>query len=225
MKRQQVVLVDIDGTLLPASLEYWFLTFLLRTHRIQLGTLSADVATLLLHWPLPHWYQLKLIYLRGHSEETVRQWVQACWEERIRPRLFPGVVEIVRRFKSTGARVVLLSGTLRPLAEPLMKYLQISEALCAEPELEAGFYTGQLRGPYPRGRRKVQAADVWLQAEGYHWNQVCALANHWDDRFLLSCAQYAIIINPGWRLRRYARRHGWVTIENPNDPAESLSMP
>jgi HAD superfamily hydrolase (TIGR01490 family) len=217
------VLLDIDGTLVRASLEQWFLSYLLRTRRIRVGGLLANAAMLWFDLP-PLWYRMKLAYLRGVSERAVREWAQECWEQQIRGRLIHSTVEVVWWLQSIGASVALLSGTPRPLAEPLARHLGISSLLCAEPELENGMYTGRLVRPHPRGRHKVAAATTWLQQSGYGWDQVVAMGDHWRDRHLLHRARYAIAVNPGRRLRRHATARGWLVVYETTDPRALISQ-
>lgn len=188
-----------------------------------MGRLLVNLVSQFVQWPLPKWYCLKLMYLQGHSVNTVQQWIRSCWKECIQPRLFPGVIETIRWLQSVRAHIVLLSGTPRPLAEPLMDWLNIQDIICAEPEIQNGVYTGHLLSPHPQGPRKVTFAGDWLQAYGYKWDQVVALANHWNDRFLLDRADYPIVVHPDRRLWRYARRHAWFVVDDINNSAAIIS--
>jgi phosphoserine phosphatase len=108
----------------------------------------------------------------------------------------------------------MLSGTPRQLAEPLMKMLELEYLIAAEPEIRNNKYTGRLVAPHPRGRRKADLAGTWLKDHGYRWNQTIAIADHWDDRFLLEQARTSIVVHPDDRLRKHATRDGWTIIED-----------
>jgi len=153
------------------------------------------------------------MYLAGRSTDDVEAWVDQCWEETMKQHLRPEPLDLVRWFQSRGDRVVLLSGTARPLARPLMSLLQIDEIICAEPALESGRLTGRLNGLHPQGQRKVTAASNWLSEHGCHWEQTGAMANHWDDRFLLNAVKLPMAVFPDHRLRNYARRAHWPIVD------------
>ena len=217
-----MILIDIDGTLVKSSLEHWFISFLIRTHRVHPGRL-LKLVPLLMKWPIPHWYQLKLFYLRGQSRDIVESWVHNCWKSDIQSGLYSGIVNAIRWFHSAGAHVVLLSGTPRPLAEPLMDWLKIKDIICAEPEIKNRVYTGRLMEPHPYKQQKVACAADWLQERGYAWQQVIAIANAWPDRFLLSQAAIPIVVDPSRRLLRLAKHNSWLINNNPNDPTALIS--
>jgi len=217
MKLQQAVIIDIDGTLVKHSLEHWFLRYLLQNRHIHIGEILANLGSSAIRQLPLKWYQLKLVYLCGQHEEKVAQWIQSCWRKTIQNRLHPGMVELVHWFRSIKSHVVLLSGTPYPLAVPLMEFLQVPDAICAEPEIENGIYTGRLLRPHPTGMLKVKYADNWLRANGYTWDQVTAIGDNWQDRFLLSHVKHPIVIQPGIRLTRHARQESWLIVTNPFD--------
>jgi fatty acyl-CoA reductase len=218
------VFLDVDGTLVPASLERWFLEYLWRTGSLRVGDLARRVgAAWIRRWP-PRWYTWKLAYLRGCRVEAVEAWAEACWESRVRPRLADGMVAAVRWLRTVGMEVVLLSGAPRPLVRPLMTYLGIGDGLWAEPEVVDGVYTGGLIRPHPRGRRKVIQAEVWLRTRGRTWADTVAFADHWSDRFLLRRVAVPVVVRPDWRLALYARWRGWPVLWDVRDPARVLAV-
>lgn len=209
-----VVLWDIDGTLVRASIERHFFAFL-REHHPKVSFVRTAlhlVHNAITSWP-PLWYQMKVAYLRGLSQQEVEQWFERCWPERIVPQLFPGSIEAVRLLQQRRVRQVLLTGGPRPLADRLADFLQLNDVIAADPVTTDSIYTGAVSGPHPRGRRKVAFADRWLREHGFDWHDVTALGNHCDDRFLLKRASTSIAVNPDLRLSRLARIHGWTIVD------------
>lgn len=169
----------------------------------------------LMSWP-PRAEMLKLAYLRGCSVNDVDSWFRIVWENEIVARIYKGWYEAIPRLQADGNVIVLLSGTPRPLAQPLMDLFHIEHAVCAEPEIIDGYYTGRLLRPHPIGPRKVTYASDWLQAHGGDWDHTVAMGDHWGDRFLLSRAN-PVVVHPGRRLARYARRRGWPIVDDAAD--------
>lgn len=213
------MIIDIDGTLIPKSLERWFLKYLLQNHHTTRLRIAKNLLILLLKKPISKWFEFKVMYLRGFSEGVVHDWIRRCWQEYVKPKLFTGVAAMVRRFQEEGAHVVLLSGTLRQLAEPLSHYLQIDEIICAEPGVREGAYTGRLLLPHARGRNKVAYAEKILRRYQCEWSEVCVIADHWADRFLLERARHAVVVQPRGKIRDYALRRGWFVIDNAQNSA------
>lgn len=219
-----VILVDIDGTLIEKSLERLFLRYAVRTGKIQLPRLFFKLMNEGLKTPPREWLQLKLMYLNGLPIDAAQEWVEMCWNDVMSKRLKSDIVKIVRWFQDRGDRVVLLSGTPRPLALPLMTMLGISEIICAEPEKQDGKYTGRVNGIHPRGQRKVSAAQTWLRQNNCRWNQTVALANHGDDRFLLDAVKIPIAVYPDEKLRKFANLNEWMIIDSKTDFNQAVSV-
>lgn len=166
-------------------------------------------------WP-PRAHTLKLAYLRGFSVDDVQSWIQSVWENEIVHCIYKGWYDAIPRLQADGNVIVLLSGTPRPLAQPLMDLFHIEHAVCAEPEIIDHQYTGRLLKPHPIGPRKVTYASEWLQAHGYDWDHTVAMGDHWGDRFLLSRA-HPVVIQPGRRMSRYAGQRHWPIVDDAND--------
>jgi phosphoserine phosphatase len=211
---EPVVLWDIDGTLISSSFERRFLADLRRHGHVNIARAAVDALPVWLRNPLGGWHELKLMYLCGKPVELVQSWIETCWKESIRPELYPGVIEAIRQLRSDGIVQVMLSGTPRQLAEPLMKTLRLEDLIAAEPEIRDNKYTGRLVAPHPRGNRKADMAGAWLQDHGYRWNQTIAIADHWDDRFLLEQANTSIVVHPEDRLRKHAIGNGWTIVDD-----------
>jgi HAD superfamily phosphoserine phosphatase-like hydrolase len=213
-----VVIWDIDGTIISESLERRLLAFLRRKKLVSDKQLSANAWRLLWQWPPPAWYRLKLAYLRGVDVRTANDWMQQCWLAEIKPHLWPGAVAAIAELKSSGVRQVLLSGTIRPLAELLAAHLGIEELIAAEPEVDNGTYTGRLLAPVASGERKQAVAESWLSENNLVWQHAVAVGNHWGDRFLLQQARRAAVVKPDQQLRRQAEQSGWFVIDRPESP-------
>jgi len=173
---------------------------------------------LLLRWPLQA-KNCKLFYMRGQAVDQVQNWIEEAWSSEIKRRIYVGWGPAIEWLKSRDAQIVLLSGTPRPLAEPLMRHFQISHALCAEPEIVDQHYTGRLLRPHPKGRGKVDYAGQWLHNQGAAWQETIAVANDWPDRFLLNRTR-PIAVHPSRRLLRLAHKRHWQVVRNPGKNAE-----
>ncbi|MFC1569929.1 HAD family hydrolase, partial [bacterium] len=129
----------------------------------------------------------------------------------------PESIQLLNTIRDQGVQVVLLSGTPRPLAEPLISHLGLTEAICAEPIIEHHYYTGGLIQPHPRGLYKVRYIDDWLSSHQRDWEGSIAMADHWHDRHLLSKVSIPITVHPKKNLRKLALQKDWLILSNPSD--------
>ncbi len=206
---EPLVIWDIDGTIVHSSLERHFIGYLLGKRYISWSSIASNVLSLILKGSANHFYQLKLAYLKGKTECAVEQWISSCWKQVIRAEIKHGVIPAVNRLHKSGYKQILVSGTPKPLAEILGRNLAIDDVLAAEPETESEVYTGRLTSPHPRGIVKVGVIDLWLRKQGRGWDGTAALADHWNDRFLLDKVTLPLPVEPGRKLRKYASKMGW----------------
>ncbi len=217
----KAVFLDIDGTLLPRSLEQWFVPFLVWRGYRRPASMASEYSRRLLSGAATSWFDLKLLYLSGVPLATVEEWAEECWEAVIRRRLFRGMSVVVQRLRERSVRLVLLSGSPMFLAERVGRHFGVNELICAEPEMVDGLLTGALVRPHPRGIRKRQEAERWLVAHKLAASEAGAIGDHWDDRFLLALVGAPLVVQPGRRLRVMARRQAWPVVERPDDVQET----
>ncbi len=177
---------------------------------------------LLLRWPVRA-KNSKLFYLRGQAVDQVQGWIEEAWSCEIKRHIYAGWGPAIEWLKSRDAHILLLSGTPRPLAQPLMRHFQISDSLCAEPEIVDQRYTGRLLRPHPRSRLKLSYAEEWLKVRGLRWENSVAIANDWPDRFLFSRAR-PIAVHPSKRLLRLAYQRHWPVVMDPKKNSEIVRV-
>lgn len=218
----QVVIWDIDGTLITSSLERRFLDHLVKHGYASPSHLFRSFWRLMLDWP-PQYHKIKAFYIRGLSVDLIREQIDLCWNESILPDISSVAVNAVYELRDLGAKQLLLSGTLRPLAEKMAEHLGIVDVIASDLEVRDGMYTGRLLAPHPKNIRKMQYADKWLTSRGLQWDCTISIADHWGDRFLLSRANKAIVVNPKQQLRKMAKRKGWLILDGQDDLSSVVS--
>ncbi|MFZ0037996.1 MAG: haloacid dehalogenase-like hydrolase [Candidatus Acidiferrales bacterium] len=220
-KLQAGAFFDIDGTLLPwPSLEWRFIAYL--ASRDILGPAAAarsvgiaiDNASSGL--PLATGNRM---YLSGLSTSLVDDWLADL------SRPLPILVDGLRRLEwhaSQGHRIVLISGTLAPLARAFALRIGSAEEICAtELDTVSGadatsvgfgddFWTGRLASEWPNG--KTKAHIVRRIADGHHLDLARSFAygDSASDAAMLASVRYPRAVNPSLALRRIAADHRWI---------------
>ncbi len=218
---------DIDRTLLVGtSLESCFLRAAWRRHILGIRALGRNLTeglralrhgALLIPPGLPWRTRLRYLflsgnkaYLRGLSLEVCHDLARISLEEEVLPRLSPRGLVRIREHQAAGHRVVLLSGTLDFLAQPLQAYLQADRLVAARPEVERGRLTGRLAEPHPYGARKRELLLQIAREEGIDLAGSFAYADHHTDLPFLEAVGHPVAVNPDRRLYRIARARGWA---------------
>jgi len=206
---------DIDGTLLrPPSLEWRFTGYLLA--RDEIG--NADVARWLVGFAKnvlcdPRAATLgNKRHLAGLGESLADDWANSLADNA--PEFFAGGIERVAWHVAQGHRVILVSGTLEPLALALATYLPGPAEVCAT-VLEAcdGRWTGRLRGEHMSGAAKARAVRSVAARLGLSlWNSY-AYGNAITDLPMLDSVGRRVAVNPSPRMRRIALSEGWQSCD------------
>lgn len=216
MSKQPITAVfDVDGTLVAgASLEARFIKFLWRygeltardLTRLGAGAWQAMAAG---HSPL----RANKAYLHGKDAARMKLLARDCFEQEIKRGLLPGALFRLRWHQEAGHSLVLLSGALDLLLEPLAAHLGVNAQVGTAVEVDGGRLTGRIAGAHPYDRGKVTCLMSLNAAQPLDLARSFAYANHYTDRHLLAAVGHPVAANPDRRLRGFARRRGWM-IEN-----------
>jgi phosphoserine phosphatase len=218
-----IAFFDVDGTLLPhPSLERRFFWYLARRGKIRARNYAGWVAEMLrlrpAHFAIAA--QSNKAYLRGIRTSVVADGWAA--QSRCMPEFFPGAMQRIWWHALRGDAIVLVTGTLAPLAQVVKAALE-RELLCrgvksrlsafaTELAIEEGFWTGALEGQPRFGRAKAAAASQFALSSGVPLSECFAYGDHALDRPMLEAVGTPIAVNPSWGLRQVARYRGWQVM-------------
>ncbi len=203
---------DVDGTLIAGnSMERSFIRFLWRRGELKWteflrffdGALESFFAG---RSPISD----NKAYLRGKDAAHVRKLAREFFEEEVVSRLLPQATDRLRWHQNSGHFVILLSGTLDLLLEPLAEHLGVSARVGAELEVENRRFTGRIAGLPPSGKAKANCLSVMSRIGILDLKRSFAYADRYTDRFLLAEVGYPVATNADIGLRRVADSRGWM---------------
>lgn len=211
---RRIAFFDIDGTITRHSSERLFIRYLLQKKIIS----YSDLVLATLRYSCKHPTNLKngfkqnKMYLRGLDAEMIRQHAAQCFDEFIRPSIKPLMTEAVETCRKDGYTIVLLSGSLRCLAEPMQRFTQAEDLICSETEIVNNRYTGEMSSLHPYGENKKTLAIRYCTDHQIAERNCRAYANEWADRFLMEAVGEAVAVDPDENLERLARIKKWKQI-------------
>jgi HAD superfamily hydrolase (TIGR01490 family) len=222
---------DIDGTLLAKpSLERRFFWELERRGKIPARNCLAWLAETIrlgLHDPrqLRAVAQSNKSYLRrvraeipfasgaDHGGARPESWL---------PEFFPAAIQRVWWHALRGDAIVLVSGTLAPLAEIVQFALQRELlwrgveckifVIATQLEISAGCWTSSVAGAAIFGEEKAAAIKEFARAQNISLARCSAYGDSSLDRWMLAAVGHALAVNPTRRLGRIARLRGWPIL-------------
>jgi putative phosphoserine phosphatase/1-acylglycerol-3-phosphate O-acyltransferase len=197
---------DVDQTLVQGHTERLFFHFLLRRELISVSQALSYLAQLATH---PRdWFQDKS-YLAGLRVEEVTRLGRRCYHEEIVPRITLAALDCVVDHQSKGHAVILVSGSLALLLQPLKEDLGADWLIATELQRDHDHFTGEIDGLHPRGLNKLQMLREWSRTQGIDLSQSYAYGDHFQDSHLFGAIGYPVAVNPSWRLKLKARKHRW----------------
>jgi len=160
-------------------------------------------------------------YLRGvHASVASRDARNAAsFAENRSPEFFPAAIQRVWWHALRGDAIVLVSGTLAPLAE-LVRFALERELLwrgvegrifsiATQLEIVDGRWTGAVSGKAIFGEEKALAVKCFARAQNISLACSSAYGDSSLDRSMLGRVGHAFAVNPTRRFERIARSRGW----------------
>lgn len=211
---RRIAFFDIDGTITRHSSERLFIRYLLQKKIISYSDLVLATLRYSCKHPtyLKNGFKQNKMYLRGLDAEMIRQHAAQCFDEFIRPSIKPLMTEAVETCRKDGYTIVLLSGSLRCLAEPMQHFTQAEDLICSETEIVNNRYTGEMSSLHPYGENKKTLAIRYCTDHQIAERNCRAYANEWADRFLMEAVGEAVAVDPDEKLKRLAVERKWKVI-------------
>jgi phosphoserine phosphatase len=126
--------------------------------------------------------------------------------------LYEPVVQRVRQHLGRGDVVVLMSGTLQPIAQALAKHCGVEHLSATLPNQRDGRFTGQPPDVHPFDTAKLALATEFAARHGLDLAQAAAYGDSRHDLALLRAVGEPVAVLPDRSLLREALERGWEVV-------------
>ncbi len=207
---------DVDGTIVEATVVHYYAYF--ATYGFSDTRRTAWTAAFL---PKVAYYLLldmadrsrfnRVFYnnYRGMEVAQIRDRNDDHFEHFIRPRMFSGAIERIAEHRSRGERVVLITGSLDFIMEPVSAFLKTDELIAVKMHEKNGRLTGTLTGPPIGDEEKARVMRAYAEEHHISLAKSYAYADSSSDLPMLHSVGHATVVNPGRKLRRIAEEKDW----------------
>ncbi|MGH7903683.1 MAG: HAD-IB family hydrolase [Candidatus Dormibacteraceae bacterium] len=221
---------DVDGTLVQTNIVEYFLWMRLKAQ--PLDRWPAFMAEMLRG--APRWLYLERrsraefqrSFYRSYDglplDEMRRLGREAMNAVTLR-RLFPEGVRRIREHQRAGHRVLLLTGAMDVVVEPLAEMLEV-ELDCPHLIVKDGYLTGDLESPPPAGEARSALLQDFAARSGVDLAESFAYADSISDLPMMEIVGTPVVINPDTRLATVARQRGW-RVERWQMAPGSIALP
>ncbi len=216
MGRGDVLAVfDVDGTLVETNVVEYFLWMRLRAQPLdEWPAFMAQMAR-----EAPRWLYLERRSRAEFQRSFYREYDGLDYEVMKRlgrealnavtlRRIYPEGMRRIREHKRAGHRVLLLTGALDVVVEPLAELLEV-EVDCARLLVRDGRLTGDLESPPPAGEARGVLLEEYASRNGLVLAESFAYADSLSDLPMLELVGTPVAVNPDARLSQVAGQRGW----------------
>src|SRR5438309_10118158 len=123
-------------------------------------------------------------------------------------RIYPEGMRRIREHKRAGHRVLLLTGALDVVVEPLAELLE-AEVDCAHLLVKDGRLTGDLQSPPPAGEARGALLQEYAERNGVALSESFAYADSLSDLPMLEVVGTPEVGNPDARRSPGGGQRGW----------------
>jgi HAD superfamily hydrolase (TIGR01490 family) len=215
-----LAIFDIDGTLVEGSTERRFWRYLLKRGHQGPRQVAAYVWFWLRYLPVYGRLTAKKnkAYLYQLKSARVRELAARFVAEEILPRLYAPAVQRLQSHLHRGDTVVLLSGTLEPIAEEIARALAVSHVRATVCSERGGRYRARPPELHPFGAEKRAVAAEFAAGIGASLADAAAYGDSQDDLALLQAVRDPVAVMPDRPLLETARGNRWLIIRSRNVP-------
>ena len=219
-RKKTAAFFDVDGTIVSTTIVHYYVQF--RSHLLPTFLRPFWLA----------WFALKVVYYffldkvsrtrfnlvfyrnyRGLNAASVKQLAGEQFETYVRPKLFPAAVDCIREHQNRGDLIVLVTGSLDFIIQPLANHLEADTALTVELEEAHGKFTGELTTLPLSEEEKVHAIQTVVERYNVDLDASYAYGDSRADLPMLECVGNPIVVNPSKGLRQVAIESGWEISE------------
>jgi HAD superfamily hydrolase (TIGR01490 family) len=148
----------------------------------------------------------------GESLDRLRFFSDELFEETLKPAVFPGTFDLIKKSKQIGQRQIIITGALDFSVKPLMDYLGIDDFVANRLEFVNGYATGRLLPPVMASATKAKWIREYAEREDINLSESYAYSDSISDLPMLSIVGHPVAANPDFRLKEVALQHDWPIL-------------
>lgn len=226
-ERKTAAFFDVDGTIVKSTIVHYYvwLRFPLLHPALRPFWLIQFAPKVIYYLFLDKASRTKFnrVFYRNYRRldvEKLRRLAYEKFDTHLRAKIFPAALDRIREHRSRGDLVVLVSGSLNFIIQPLADFLQCDHVLTVKLHEKDGKFTGELTTPPLSGDEKARVIAEFAERHGVDLTASYAYGDSSADLPMLRCVNHPVAVNPSKKFRRIAIESCWE-IQNWRLHAES----
>ena len=220
LQKNAIAFFDVDGTLLSSTIAHCYIW--LRTSSLSpilkflwiVGFLPKIVYYLILdRISREKFNQVFYRNYRGMDAASVKALATDMFENYLRQKIFPEAVSQIETHKKQGDQVVLLTGSLNFIVQPIAEFFEVDAVLAAELAEQDGKFIGELTTEPLIGEQKAIVLKKYAEQAEIPLDDCYAYSDSQSDLPMLNAVGNPIAVNPSKALRKKALETDWEIHE------------
>ena len=207
---------DVDGTLCDTTIAHYYRYFMFRRlspfrRRLWYAGFLAKCGYYLLLDRVNR-ERLNVVFYRGYAGlpvDEIKAQAEDCERAVSLPRWYDEATACVARHREAGCRIVLVTGSLDFIVQPLALRVGGGDILAARLIEVDGRFTGELHGRPLCGTRKAELMHEYAARTGVDLAASHAYGDSFADLSMLEAVGVAHVVNPDRRLAALAATRNW----------------
>jgi len=207
---------DVDGTLADTTIAHYFRYFMLQRlppllGRIWYAGFLARCGFYILLDKIDRG-RLNTVFYRNYGGlpvADIKAMVEECHRQVLVPRQFAEAAECVEHHRAAGDLVVLVTGSLDFIIEPLARELGAGRVVAATLTERDGRFTGKLAGPPIGAGEKARRMRELAASDALDLSRSHAYGDSISDLPMLEAVGFPHAVNPDRGLTGIARARSW----------------
>ena len=216
----ELVLFDLDNTLLAGDSDYEWAQFLIDRGVLDRATYETENDRFFAQYKagtldIYEFLDFQLAPLARYPRAQLDAWHAEFMDAKIRPMIGPAARRLVARHLDAGSLCAIVTATNSFVTGPIAREFGVAHLIATEPEAHAGVYTGKVAGIPAFRTGKVARLEQWLGGLGHPLE---SFAGSWfysdshNDLPLLEMVKYPVAVDPDETLHGIATERRWPII-------------
>lgn len=216
MHREAVAFFDVDQTLCNHNASLAFIYECIKRGHIHfwylIGAPFLLIAYRFFTLKIETVFRLSLPKLAGISRGEFEEIGRLSFARHLKRHLYPGALREIAELRKNGVRVILATSSPFEAVYPLSQYcgVSVTDLIATQFSYTDGKFDGKLLGVPVYSKHKSKIIKDFARMSGIDLHYCSFYSDSIHDLPLLEEVGRPVAANPDCRLRRTARRKGWI---------------
>lgn len=216
---KELVILDLDGTIVNGQSQQLFLNYLFRKRivglffylKINFWFILYKLGLLKSPGKIDNIMRYSFSFLNGKSVKEVENLAIDFFDKVLKRFISSEMTGIINKHRAEGRESLIISNAADVIVGEVARFLGISDFIATKLEIKDGCYTGKILGDIVYGKNKLFALRNFVGAKQI--KIASAYSDHVSDLDLLLMAQNPCAVNPDGLLLQEAKKRNWTILK------------